>query len=98
MNDSPHQSSDLPEHSPVEEEGRPKRSTRVPTRYQVFALFPSGYLQGYEKEKREVFKDCWIFRIKRDLKGEIVRYKACKVVKSYPHKYGDNHHFGMGVT
>lgn len=68
------------------------------TRYQVFALFSSGYLQEYEKEKREVFKDCWIFRIKRDLKGEIVRYKACKIVKSYPHKYGDNHHFGMGVT
>lgn len=96
--DSPQQSSDFPEHSPVEEEGRPKRSTRVPTRYQVFALFSSGYVQEYEKEKREVFKDCWIFRIKRDLKGEIVHYKACKVVKSYPHRYGDNHHFGMGVT
>lgn len=30
---------------------------------------------------------CWVFRAKRDLKEEIVRYKACKVVKSHHRKY-----------
>lgn len=60
--------------------------------------FSAGYIQGDEKEKREVLKNCRIFRVKRDLKGEIVRYKARKVVKSYHHKYGDNPHLGMGVT
>ena len=96
-NDSPQQSSDLPKHPPFKE-GRLRGNTRVPARYQGFALFSAGYIQRYKEKERGVLKDCWNFRVKRDGKGEIVRYKTCKVVESYHHKFGDKHHLGMGVN
>lgn len=51
--DSLQQRCELPEHPSVKE-GRFKRNTRVPVRYQGFA---AEYTQGYEKEKRKLLKD-----------------------------------------
>lgn len=115
---------------------RPKRITRVPARYQGFALIASGYTQGYgqgseivpetyakalasadaihwkkamdeefnslmvnntwklvkqPERKGNVLKGRWVFRIKRNLQGEIVRYKTRWVVKSNLQKYGINY-------
>lgn len=54
--DSLQQWCELPEHPSVKE-GRFKRNTRVPVRYQGFALLSAKYIQGYEKEKRKLLKD-----------------------------------------